>query len=94
MTLQKLDAKFYGTIRKVKDGSIVPDDEYAVFLAKDDAFALSLEFYLATCKVLRCDPDQIAAVERLMERVRLWRLANPDLLKKPDAASEKLLDVV
>jgi hypothetical protein len=38
----KLDAKFYGDLRKVKDGSAVPDDEWAVFLAKDNAFAAIL----------------------------------------------------
>jgi len=35
----KLDAKFFGEIFKAKDHSRVPDDEYAVFLAKDNAFA-------------------------------------------------------
>lgn len=36
--MEKLDAKFYGEIRKVKDGAVVPEDEYVVFLAKDTAF--------------------------------------------------------
>ena len=26
--MMKLDAKFYGTVVKVKDDTIVPDDEY------------------------------------------------------------------
>ena len=45
----KLDAKFYGEIRKVKDDSIVPDDEYVVFLAKDNAFAEVTHHYAETC---------------------------------------------
>jgi hypothetical protein len=47
----KLDAKFYGEIRKVKDDSIVPDDQYIVFLVKDDAFALTLPIYRSIGRV-------------------------------------------
>lgn len=89
----KLDAKFYGEIHKVKDNSIVPDDEYVVFLAKDNAFVAILPEYLDMCEVLGCDPEQIDAVVRMIDRVRLWRARNPDRLKKPDAKGEKLLDV-
>lgn len=39
---QPLDAKFYGVIHKVKNGEVVPPDEFVVFLAKDDAFAAIL----------------------------------------------------
>ena len=41
----KLDKKFVGQITKVKDGSIVGEDEYVVFLAKDTAFASILPTY-------------------------------------------------
>jgi hypothetical protein len=58
----KLDAKFYGEIRKVKDDSIVPDDEYVVFLAKDNAFAEILPIYRDRCITMGCDDEQIAAV--------------------------------
>lgn len=87
----KLDKKFYGTIRKVKDGSIVPSDQYVVFLAKDTAFAVVLPLYLRQCIFMGCDAEQIAAVEKLIDNVNMWRAANPDKLKKPDAAGEKLL---
>ena len=89
--MSKLDAKFYGEIRKAKDDSIVPDDEYVVFLAKDNAFAETLPFYLQNCKELGCDAEQIASVERMIERVFKWRAANTTRLKDPDAAGEKLL---
>lgn len=88
----KLDAKFFGIIRKAKDNSIVPHDEYMVFLAKDNAFAMCLPLYLEACQKLGCDSDQLAAVRRMIKRVEEWREANPDRLKKPDAAGEKLLD--
>jgi hypothetical protein len=87
----KLDAKFYGELRKVKDDSIVPDDEYVVFLAKDNAFAALLPFYYAKCIELGCDAEQVDAVERMIDRLQEWRAANPDRLKNPDAAGEKLL---
>lgn len=89
--MEKLDAKFEGEIRKVKDGSIVPDDEYVVFLAKDNAFAEVLPIYLDKCRDLGCDADQIAAVVRMIGRVVVWRGLHPGRCKSPDAAGEKLL---
>lgn len=87
----KLDAKFEGEIRKVKDGSIVPADEYVVFLGKDNAFAAILPLYRAKCVELGADEEQIAAVDRMIYRLTEWRRVNPDKLKVPDAAGEKLL---
>lgn len=90
-TVMKLDVKFYGEVRKVKDDSLVPDDEYVVFLAKDNAFAHTLPFYLNQCIEMGADAEQIAAVERMIERLQAWREANQDRLKVPDAKGEKLL---
>lgn len=87
----KLDAKFYGTLKKVKDDSVVPDDEYVVFLAKDNAFAAVLPVYRAVCVSLRADAEQIAAIDRMIGRLAAWRLANAERLKVPDAKGEKLL---
>lgn len=87
----KLDAKFYGELRKAKDDSLVLDDEYVVFLAKDNAFAAILPVYRAACVSLGCDDEQIAALDRMMDRVSLWRAGHPDRLKRPDAKGEKLL---
>lgn len=86
----KLDAKFYGEIRKVKDDSIVPDDEYVVFLAKDNAFADMIYYYRDRCMAIGADAEQISAVNRMIERIEAWRAANPHRLKVPDAAGEKL----
>ena len=86
----RLDAKFYGEIRKVKDGSVVPEDEYMVFLAHDNAFPFALSSYLAECHRLGADTEHIMSVERTIERVKAWREAHPDKLKVPDARGEKL----
>lgn len=88
--MQPLDAKFYGEVRKVKNDEIVPADEFVVFLAKDTAFAETLPFYRQKCVDLGADGEQIAAVDRMIERCNAWRAANPDRLKVPDAAGEKL----
>lgn len=87
----KLDAKFYGEIRKVKDDSIVPDDEYVVFLVKDNAFANTLPKYREECLWLGADQEQLEAVDRMIERARKWRGENSHRLKVPDAKGEKLL---
>jgi len=87
----KLDAKFYGDLFKVKDDSRVPDDEYVVFLAKDNAFAAILPLYRDKCIELGCDEEQVASVNRMINRLYGWRSAHRDRLKDPDAAGEKLL---
>lgn len=68
----KLDAKFYGEIRKVKDDSTVPDDEYIVFLVKDAALLDTLRYYRDKCIDLGADREQIEAVGRMIHRVMDW----------------------
>lgn len=87
----KLDAKFYGIIRKAKDDTIVPDDEYVVFLIQDTAFYLALPAYRVMCVSLGCDAEQIASLDRMIARIEAWRTANPNRCKRPDAKGEKLL---
>lgn len=74
----KLDAKFYGELRKVKDDSLVPDDEYVVFLAKDNAFADMIYFYRDRCIALGADHEQVASVNRMIQRIEDWRGAHPE----------------
>jgi len=90
--MTKLDRKFQGTLTKVKDGSVVPDDQWIVFLAKDAALLTALYAYLAECKRLGADNAQIASVRRLIADVEIWQEVHPELVKVPDIASgEKLL---
>lgn len=90
----KLDAKFYGQLFKVKNDEPVGDDEWVAFLVKDDAFYATLPYYLMQCVKRGCDREQIDAVVRLIERATAWRKSHRDRLKVPDAAGEKLLDMV
>lgn len=87
----KLDAKFYAAVTKVKDGTSVPDDQWMIFLAKDDAFPATLVFYYEECQRLGADIEQLESIERTMRRLDEWRKANPDKCKVPDARGEKLL---
>jgi len=87
----KMDAKFYGEIRKAKDNSVVRDDEWVCFLVKDNAFAATLPTYRAKCVEMGADEEQIAAVDRMIDRAMQWRDANPHRLKVPDAKGETLL---
>lgn len=87
----KLDAKFQGSIFKVKDGALVPPDEYVVFLIKDNAFWNILQKYRDECVAIGCDQEQIDSIDRMIERGRIWRKHNPGRLKKPDAKGEALL---
>ena len=86
----KLDAKFYGDLRKVKDDSVVPEEQWVAFLIKDNAFWRILPIYLEECINMGADSEQIDAVVRMMERGREWRANNPHLCKVPDVRGEKL----
>lgn len=75
----------------MKDDSLVADDEYVVFLAKDNAFAAVLPLYVAKCREFGSDAAQTVAAQKMLDNVREWRAAHPDRLKNPDAAREKML---
>lgn len=86
----KLDGKFHGIVVKNKDQSIVPQDQWMVFLAKDDAVPATLEFYENECRRLGAAPEQIGAIKDMRDRVYLWREAHPELCKTPDVQSGEI----
>jgi hypothetical protein len=89
--MKKLDGKFSGVIIKSSDSSIVPDDQYMVFLAKDDALPPTLEFYEKECERIGAAPEQIAAIRALRARLQVWREAHPELCRTPDVKPGQLL---
>lgn len=91
MNAVKLDGKFHGVIVKNKDGSIVPQDEYVVFLAKDNAFPVALDAYYHECQRLNASLEQLGAIRELRDRLRAWRSNNPDKCKIPDVQTEEII---
>jgi hypothetical protein len=89
--MKKLDAKFEGTVRKVKDGSFVSDDQWCVFLAQDTIFSNWFPGYIAACIAANCDEEQVISAYRMYRRIRAWREAHPEKCKIPDAHGERLL---
>jgi hypothetical protein len=89
--MQKLDGKFHGVVVRDATGDVVPCDQYVIFLAKDNAFPATLEFYYQECKRIGADREQLDAIERLQSRVKKWREANPHLCKVPDAVAGESL---
>lgn len=87
--MKKLDVKFDGVIFKIKDNTIVSPDQYVVFLAKDNAFAAILPKYRDKCIELKCDKEQIDAVNAMIDGVMRWRDENQNMLKNPDIFNEK-----
>lgn len=87
----KLDGKFHGIIAKNKDQSIVPQDQWVVFLAKDNAFPATLDFYRQECQRQRASQAQLSAVDDLVNRLRDWRDANPSKCKVPDVQPEEIV---
>lgn len=87
----KLDGKFHGIIAKNKDQSIVPQDQWLVFLAKDNALPDTLRFYREECSRLGASPEQLAAVNALLVRVLRWRSENHSLCKTPDVQKGEIV---
>lgn len=83
--MQKLDGKFHGIIACDKDCEIVPPDQFVVFLAKDNAFPATLDFYRDECMRIGAGAEQLAAVDRLRTRVAMWRDNHAAECKIPDA---------
>jgi hypothetical protein len=83
--MDKLDGKCHGVIVKDLTGEIIPPSEYVIFLAKDNAFVPTLEFYYQECERIGADQEQLDAIVRLINRVKAWRRANKDRCKVPDA---------
>jgi hypothetical protein len=88
----KLDTKFYGEIHKAKDDSIVPDDQYIVFLVKDNAFWNLLIQYPGECRRIGCEEEQVKAAHELVLRAQDWRQSNSNLCKNPDIKGERTLE--
>jgi hypothetical protein len=86
-----LDGKFHGVVVKNKDGSIVPPDQWIVFLAKDNAVPDTLRFYRQRCADLGADQTQLVSVDALIARVDQWREYNPDKCKVPDVQAGEIL---
>ena len=80
----KLDGKFHGVVVKNKDGSVVPQDQWMVFLAKDNAVPATLDFYREECERVGAKTEQLKAIDDMIDRVRVWRRQNPLLCKVPD----------
>lgn len=86
----KLDGKFHGVIVKNKDGSVVPQDQWVVFLAKDNAFLPTLHFYYDECERQGAAMEQLEAVAAMIVRVGEWRKDNPSKCKTPDVAAGEI----
>jgi hypothetical protein len=86
----KLDRKFFGEVFKSKDGSKVPESQWMVFLAKDNAVPATLRFYRTECERLGAKKTQLDAVDAMIQRVDRYRVTYPQLCKVPDATHQEL----
>lgn len=87
----KLDIKFYGEIYKYKDNSLVPDDQWVVFLAKDAALPATLKFYREECVRLGTDERQLGAIDDLIVRVEEWQALHPEKVHAADIGSAEIV---
>lgn len=88
---RKLDGKFHGIIVKNKDGSIVPQDQWIVFLAKDMALLAGLRAYMDECHRIGASVEQMRAISALIRRVKDWQAVNAHLMKIPDVEEGEII---
>ena len=89
----RLDSKVHGTLIRNKDGHEIPEDEFIVFRPSDNACFPMLVFYRGLLEGLKAAPEQLAAVDRLIERVHVWRVAHPERCKVADVQPGELHEV-
>ena len=82
--MQSIDRKFKIQATSINSGNVYTENEAVCFLAKDRAFLMALPAYLEACKTIGAGPDQLKAVELMIERVREYQAANPHKVKVPD----------
>lgn len=83
--MQNLDAKFHGIVVRNDTAQIVPPDRWVAFMAYDLALVDTLKFYRQKCVEIGADGEQLAAVDRLLNRVKTFQHEHPELCKVPDA---------
>lgn len=79
-----IDRKFVIRAKAIKSGKRYDENSAALFLAKDKAFLLALPHYLEACKTVGAGPEQLKAVELMIERVKKFQADNPQEVKIPD----------
>lgn len=75
--------KYKGEIFK-NDGTLVPEDEWIVFMAKDLALVPTLIAYLNNCSNLGCDEKYLREIVELTIKVMKFQKNNIDKCKIPD----------
>lgn len=88
----RLDSKVHvlGALVKNKDGTPIPEDEFVVFRPADNAFLPALTRYCEVLGELGASPEQQAAADQLVERVKKWRQDHPERCKVPDVQAGEL----
>ena len=77
-----IDRKYKGTVVKVDDMQVVGD--WMVFRAQDKALVPTLFHYISICEHLRCTPEHIEGIRRMIGRVVAYQDAYPEVVKVPD----------
>lgn len=84
-----IDRKFqFLAVHPGKVGVTYTDADGFIMLAKDNAVPATLRFYIEECKRLGCDSNQIKAACNMLDRIKAWRIANPDKCRVADVEGE------
>lgn len=90
--MTSIDRKFLIHATSKISGNQYSQDDAVLFLAKDKAFLLTLPTYLEKCREVGAGPEQLVAVEMLIDRVKQYQADNPSVVKVPDVDPIKEAD--
>lgn len=84
----KIDRKFTITANAIHNGKHYDEHDAVLFLAKDRAFLLTLPDYRRHCEEIGAGPDQLRALDLLIERVTRFQAENPTKVPDVDPVTE------
>ncbi len=86
--MNSIDRKFLIEATSISSGNQYSQDDAVLFLAKDKAFLLTLPTYREKCVEVGAGPDQIKAVDMLIDRVAAFQANNPTKIPDVDPIKE------
>lgn len=73
---EPIERKYHVTAQSTQTGLVHDENHAMVFLARDPALPATLGFYLDRCREMGAAPEQIKAVELLVQRVTRYQEVN------------------
>ena len=84
--MRQIDGKYKtdGTITKLDDTPLPPDEPLVLFRGHDKVLPEMLEAYKGLCRKAGSPIQHLDSIDKLNQEIKLWQSANPDKIKVAD----------